>query len=111
VRFLACQTHRGQRATVSVRRAAKLCGYPNLLSSVGTCSYCMEGSGYFDVRDKEERWIRISVQKGDMIVLPAGMCTRAGNQPENSSCVVDVAINTHHAATFVCRHLPSVYAG
>lgn len=34
--------------------------------------YCLGGSGYFDVRDPEDRWIRIWVKKGDMIVLPAG---------------------------------------
>lgn len=34
--------------------------------------YCLDGSGYFDIRDPEDCWIRISVQKGDMIVLPAG---------------------------------------
>jgi len=34
--------------------------------------YCLDGSGYFDIRDPEDRWIRIWVHKGDMIVLPAG---------------------------------------
>ncbi|XP_024542971.1 1,2-dihydroxy-3-keto-5-methylthiopentene dioxygenase 3 isoform X1 [Selaginella moellendorffii] len=34
--------------------------------------YCLDGSGYFDVRDLGDRWIRIWVKKGDMIVLPAG---------------------------------------
>jgi len=34
--------------------------------------YCLAGSGYFDIRDLEDRWIRILVNKGDMIVLPEG---------------------------------------
>ena len=34
--------------------------------------YILDGSGYFDVRDQEDRWIRISMEKGDMITLPAG---------------------------------------
>ncbi|KNA21285.1 hypothetical protein SOVF_044580 [Spinacia oleracea] len=34
--------------------------------------YCVAGSGYFDVRDRDDKWIRIWVKKGAMIVLPAG---------------------------------------
>ncbi|XP_011030628.1 PREDICTED: 1,2-dihydroxy-3-keto-5-methylthiopentene dioxygenase 2-like [Populus euphratica] len=34
---------------------------------------CVAGSGYFDVRDHNDRWIRVWVKKGGMIVLLDGI--------------------------------------
>ncbi|KAL6851551.1 hypothetical protein ACP4OV_020484 [Aristida adscensionis] len=38
--------------------------------------YCLDGSGYFDVRDEDDRWVRVSVRKGGLIVMPAGIYHR-----------------------------------
>ncbi|PWA52245.1 Acireductone dioxygenase ARD family [Artemisia annua] len=38
--------------------------------------YALAGSGYFDMRDRNEAWIRVWVKKGGMIVLPAGIYHR-----------------------------------
>ncbi|PVU96181.1 hypothetical protein BB561_001336 [Smittium simulii] len=38
--------------------------------------YILEGSGYFDIRNLNDTWIRIVVEKNDLIILPAGIFHR-----------------------------------
>lgn len=36
----------------------------------------IDGSGYIDVRDINDKWLRIRLEKGNLIVLPAGIYHR-----------------------------------
>jgi len=38
--------------------------------------FFVEGSGYFDVRDADDQWLRVAAEAGDLLVLPAGIYHR-----------------------------------
>lgn len=54
--------------------------------------YIVGGSGYFDVRDAEDRWVRVHVKKGDLMTLPEGIYHRF---------TVDETDNIHAMRLFV----------
>ncbi|KAF2151189.1 1,2-dihydroxy-3-keto-5-methylthiopentene dioxygenase [Myriangium duriaei CBS 260.36] len=45
--------------------------------------YIMDGSGFFDVRGKEDDWVRIRLEEGDLMIMPAGIYHRFTTDENN----------------------------
>jgi len=60
--------------------------------------YILDGRGYFDVRGgvdgADERWVRCALEKGDLIILPAGIWHRFTTDEGNVGCPITLGHGT-----------------
>lgn len=47
--------------------------------------YILGGGGYFDVRNEGDHWVRIRLEKGDLMIMPAGIYHRFTTDEQNVS--------------------------
>lgn len=56
--------------------------YEPVKKNEDTVELILDGESYYDVEFEEDRWVRIELQKGDLIVIPKGNCYRKTTTPK-----------------------------
>lgn len=52
--------------------------------------YIRDGKGYFDVRNEGDEWVRILLEKDDLIILPAGIYHRFTTDESDVSAPISI---------------------
>ncbi|KAL8787072.1 MAG: hypothetical protein Q9213_002414 [Squamulea squamosa] len=84
VEDLAKTRHYTNRDEITISPAAMGADYENKINMFYNehmhedeeIRYILQGTGYFDIRDAQDKWIRIQVEEGDLLILPAGIYHR-----------------------------------
>lgn len=69
--------------------------------------YIRGGQGYFDVRNQGDEWVRIQLEKDDLIILPAGIFHRFTTDESNVRNFLSFLL-TSFKVLFLClsSHMP-----
>ena len=54
--------------------------------------YILDGNGFFDVRDPKDEWVRIRLEKEDLIILPPGIFHRFTTDNKNVGSGTSTAV-------------------